>query len=504
MIDSAWAYHRMTCYDRFDMSGHYLDWGTQPEVFKTYPDLEMVSLPKDIAWPEENLSDLVGPGLEPDPDAPMNLDRLARIVVLTHSLTAKTRHGQTHFYFRSPASAGALYPYELYVAALNIAVLESGLYHHNVLDHSLTRLRSGNGLSDVAKGVRLGRDEPPVAVFFLTSIFFRSSWKYRDRAYRYHLLDTGHLAENLALALRSDRLRFSFLYDFDDVCINKLLGLDTEKEVCLAVVPVWGKVGEQWSEESLHEPKVDLTRFSRVASKEIDYPAIREAHQATSKVIRASFETPPMASCLGVPLQEERVIPDFDRWPEVTNYAEAVMSRRSMRNFVRNELRADCMAALLKMLCSKSLSRADEAPTGNAGLSVGFLAGRVEGMEPGFYIVNREAESVSLASQGHLTDEMAYACLGQSWLANCAVHFLFLSNLEVLERAWGPRGYRHVMLTAGRLGQRIYVAATSMRLGCCGIGAYFDNEAQKILGLNAQSNLLYLVACGPVRKYATR
>jgi nitroreductase len=91
-------------------------------------------------------------------------------------------------------------------------------------------------------------------------------------------------------------------------------------------------------------------------------------------------------------------------------------------------------------------------------------------------------------------------CLDQAWLVNAGVHFLFLANLEVLEKTWGPRGYRYAMLTAGRLGQRLYVAAEAMGMGCCGIGALYDGEAMEMLGLNQSSRLLYLVAVGNVKR----
>ena len=56
------------------------------------------------------------------------------------------------------------------------------------------------------------------------------------------------------------------------------------------------------------------------------------------------------------------------------------------------------------------------------------------------------------------------------------------------------------MLTAGRLGQRIYLGATSLGLGCCGIGAFYDGEAATLLGLNQASAMLYLLAVGPVKR----
>ena len=96
-------------------------------------------------------------------------------------------------------------------------------------------------------------------------------------------------------------------------------------------------------------------------------------------------------------------------------------------------------------------------------------------------------------------DWMAGVCLDQAWLTNSSVHFLFLTNLKLIERAWGPRGYRYAMMAAGRMGERIYVAATSLGLGCCGIGAFYDNEAAELIGLNRESRLLYLVAVGRIK-----
>jgi hypothetical protein len=37
-------------------------------------------------------------------------------------------------------------------------------------------------------------------------------------------------------------------------------------------------------------------------------------------------------------------------------------------------------------------------------------------------------------------------------------------------------------------------------MGACGIGAFYDDEARAILGLDHESALLYLVAAGPVKR----
>ncbi len=56
------------------------------------------------------------------------------------------------------------------------------------------------------------------------------------------------------------------------------------------------------------------------------------------------------------------------------------------------------------------------------------------------------------------------------------------------------------MLHSGRLGERLYLAATAMGLGCCGIGAFYDMEAAQLLKLKTGSKLLYLVAVGLVKQ----
>jgi SagB-type dehydrogenase family enzyme len=135
---------------------------------------------------------------------------------------------------------------------------------------------------------------------------------------------------------------------------------------------------------------------------------------------------------------------------------------------------------------------------GWAPVCVGLLIGNVEGHKPGFYLLNRHNGTIDLAASGRLAQKMATVCLDQAWLANAALHILFLTNLDLVEHTWGPRGYRYTMMAAGRLGQRMYLGATTLGLGACGVGAFYDNEAAQLMGLNGSSRLLYLVAVGPV------
>ncbi len=502
MTDYAWEFHRRTAYSRAKMPAHQLDWANQPEVFKIYPGLETISLPTASNGPESYFSDLLGEAFQVEANFEMDLNKLSRVLFLTQALTAKARYGDKEFHYRSVASAGALYPCELYVGALNIAGLENGIYHHAVGLQALTVLGKGNILSHFYRGVQIAEETHPVAVFFVTAILFRSAWKYRARAYRYHLLDSGHMIENLTSALKAIGAPHTLYYDFDDNVLNDLLGLDPKREVCLAVACALGK--QYAMDATSQEVKLfpDLHRASKVAPVEVDYPAIRKMHRLSAPLLE-TMDQPEMHEHLGVVTAESFRIDLPDKWPELMNYPEAVFRRRSMRNFIDTELKTDAFIAFIKMLCSGDRSREDAQSFHSNSIAVGFLASESSGLEPGFYLLNRRTGSVALAKPGSYTEQMARVCLDQAWLANCAVHFLFMTNLKVLEQTRGPRGYRHALLAAGRLGQRIYVGAASMKIGCCGIGAFYDDEAAEILELDHASKLLYLVGVGPVKKWVS-
>lgn len=502
MTISAADYHRSTSYYRNYMSGHSLDWSNQPSVFKSYIGQELISLPDEHAFSSASLWEILYRIRRLDHHDAIDLPRLARIMVLTHTITAKARYGGADFFYRSVASAGALYPFELYVAALNVRGLSPGLYHHQAATRSLAVLRQGNPGQELSRLMPDKNIAATSVVLFISSIFFRSSWKYRERAYRYHLLDSGHLLENLTLALKSEGLSYRSAFDFDDLGVNRFLGFDQEREVCLATVTVTnGQTDcEATNYPCTNAPEPQLPACSRVAPREILYPGIKEIHEA-SFVSKQPVEQPDVSKELGLGMDSWLPMAPVQLPSEPMSLAEALIERRSMRNFVRSSLPLDNLSLLLEAICADDAAYQNGAPAVPKSATVGFLAGNVQGLQSGFYIINSENRSFGLVCPGLFLSAMSHIALDQQWLGNCALHFLFLTNLRIIEAAYGPRAYRYAMLQAGRMGQRLYLAATSIRLGCCGIGAFYDSEASECLGLNSDSCLLYLVAVGPVRKW---
>ena len=483
------------------MEGHFLDWENQPTVFKVYPEVTPIYLPREVPFPETTLCNLFKKfHAKRETSSKVTIEDLSLILLLTYRLTAKTRHGGGEFYYRNAASAGALYPTEIYVAARGVKDLEDGLYHFSIAQHALSPLRRGEPSFLLHKAVLPPSTKSAVLTFFFSAIFFRSAWKYRDRAYRYHLLDTGHVLDNLILALKAVDLPCTLSYDFDDNKINRLLGLDDSKEVCLAIVRIPGpSPAQDETEGEITEIPSRKKTASRVAHKEIDYPIIRKIHLAGVKPMPPSESTVQMHHELGLKPDTWSKIHTLENWPETTSYAETVFRRRSRRNFVLAPLPQGILSALLGALCKIDSEESSTQSNYHQSVSTGFIVGRAKDFKQGLYLLDRFSGSYGIISRESIIDKMAHICLDQTWLANAAVHFVFLTNLHTLDRVWGARGYRYAMMTAGRIGERIYLAAEAMGLGCCGIGAFYDFEAAELLGLNAESRLLYLVSVGVVK-----
>lgn len=462
-----------------------------PRPDKAYPSLARLPLPSDLALPGIDYASLVEAAARPRSAGSKRPDfnTLAAALRLAHAVTARRMHGTQPFFYRSVASAGALYPFELYLAVHQADGLPCGVYHYDPLAGHLQPLRQD------AVPIIPRVDQAVAATFFITGIFFRSAWKYRSRAYRYVLLDTGHLLENLRLGLAALGLGVSIHFDFDDHQAALLLGLDGRREACLTCVHLTMDAGPADDPAGPLVPLApQIVAAATVSDREIDYPAILQAHRAgTVPSVHSSVDREAMARNVST-WQPLRGTPS-DRGPD---FLPVLRQRRSQRNFIPQAVALDDLRCLMRFLVDASGAGlpADQPSV----LVPGFLVGADQPLPAGFYLLDAARRRWGMAAEGDFTTAMAEACLDQMWLKNAAVHLLFITDLAVLERNWGARGYRYAMIEAGRLGQQAYLAATALGLGACGIGAMYDREAARILGLTDDGALVYLVGVGPVNK----
>jgi SagB-type dehydrogenase family enzyme len=494
-------YHTLTSYDRRRMTGHAMDWEHRPDLYKRYPQARSIPLPEEgLTAGTVSLGDIIAGGNEKQaPPRSMTLTKLAQLLGISYGITATVRYPQETFSYRSAPSAGALYPCEIYIAVYAVDGLDPGVYYFSVVDFALKQIRG----ADAAGFLQQNAHEGLALSLFITGIPFRSAWKYRARAYRYVLLDSGHLLGNLVLALKSQQLVFETTCDLDDVATGLLLGLDNVREAGVARIDAGCPGG--WQADAFVEPGEipaldgEILSASRVSDRERGYPEIEQMLGAATPGQlsgAADFTQPPMVT------QAPEVWRQAGRanWPADSEpLGRAMVRRRSSRNFVPIYIPADRFRNLLALLSAATGGLATRPPVGRF-VSLGFVAGAVEGVAPGFYLLDPQTRQYALVAPGQLTPPMASACLNQDWLKNAGVHFLFMFNPGHLDETCGPRGYRYAMIQAGFLGQMVYLGATALGLGSCGIGAIYDEEAQTLLGLSGGSVLGYLVAAGIVKR----
>ena len=100
-------YQDQTAYDRHGMSGGGLDWGSQPSVFREYPQLPFHPLPESPPWPEGNIREVMcGPGM-PLKEAELFEEDLAAILYLSGGLTARAKHGEGLVLLQSAGLCGS-------------------------------------------------------------------------------------------------------------------------------------------------------------------------------------------------------------------------------------------------------------------------------------------------------------------------------------------------------------------------------------------------------------
>jgi len=167
---------------------------------------------------------------------PLELGRLATLLGTGYGVTGMVEG--TSQALRAVPSGGALYPLELYVVSHRVEDLELALYHYDPLRHGLellTPLNAPIGTELSPYGTPLAES---AAIVVMTAMFWRSRFKYGARAYRFALMEAGHVAQNLLLAAGALELDAVPLGGFYDRKVDAVLGIDGIFEATLYLVPV--------------------------------------------------------------------------------------------------------------------------------------------------------------------------------------------------------------------------------------------------------------------------
>ncbi|HKG21045.1 MAG TPA: SagB family peptide dehydrogenase [Blastocatellia bacterium] len=496
----AWKYHDLTRHSYFSVrsSPHYLDWENRPSPFKVYPDAPSIALPRELAPSGYPLLEAIAfDGQGGEAERTPTLEELASLLFYSAGVLRTKTYPAGVIYFRAAACAGALYPVEVYVACKDIEGLAAGVYHFSPGDFSLKCLRKGDHRSII---VDAAGGEPRVArapvILIYSAISWRSSWKYRDRAYRYHYWDNGTIVANALAMARGLEVPASLVMGFVERDINRLVGIDGERELALSLLA--------FGLDSQGAPPapvpVDLNQSTiPLSAREADYPSIREMHAASSladeEEVAAWHEgkyekVVPPASGRQVPLSA----PGNDSLPG-DSIEEVIARRASTRRFARKALPFQDMSIILDRSTRGFSSDFGHSPCAQLN-DLYAIVNRVDGLEPGAYFFRRGDGALELLKGGSFSDKAAYLTLDQALGGDSAFTLFFMADLKGILESFGNRGYRAAQMESSVVGGKAYLAAYALRRGATGLTFYDDDVTEFFSPHAAGKSCIFAVAVG--------
>lgn len=129
-----------------------------------------------------------------------------------------------------------------------------------------------------------------------------------------------------------------------------------------------------------------------------------------------------------------------------------------------------------------------------------IVVNRVEDIVPGIYHYNVKEAQLNLLKEGNFGPSICQAGLGQEMLEEAATVFVWTAMIKRSKWKYRERAYRYIYMDVGHIGQSLYLAATSLNLGCCTVGAFFDEEVDRVVGVDGKEEItVYLGAVGRIR-----
>lgn len=502
-------YHQRTKYapETIASKSKTLDWEKQPVPFKEYKIGNSYELTSYLSRKED---------LSGDRQA---WQRLSRFLLCSYGLTAKMQTYAAPIYLRAAPSAGGLYPAEVYLISRGTSILPPGLYNYQAQNHSLLHFWENDVWQDLQTACfnneALANTELAIVT---TAIYYRSAWRYEDRAYRRIFLDTGHLLGNIELAGAINHYRPYLIGGFQDRAIDRLLYLDSEQEGAITVIPLLDLLDERENIISHANsrrmptalPSQVRTEYSFVPDGELLYyfhqataieqliepPSVDEATEKVSLEDKYNFPF-----CLKVSTQSAPI----DWQEKLLGLENTILQRRSTRAYSGAELTLEELNALLHFTYQPQDYREqslDAAPDYfDLNLIETFVAvSGVTGLEEGCYYYAPKAQELRQIRFKNFRQELHYLCLGQELGRDAAALVFHTTDLSKAVAKYGDRVYRYLHMDAGHLGQKLNLAAIYVGLGASGIGGFFDDRVNEVLGIPADEAVIYITTLGHPRQ----
>jgi SagB-type dehydrogenase family enzyme len=494
-------YHEATKHhpDRYARSLGYMDWDNQPNPFRVYDGAPVVRLPLLTQDPPGGHRALYEPG---GAGLPLTLANVAGFLELSMGLSAWKALSGSRWPLRMNPSSGNLHPTELHLVLPRLPECPAGVYHYAPLQHALERRAEVPADLWRKAAAHFGREG---FLAGLTSIHWRESWKYGERAFRYCNHDVGHALGALRFAANLCGWRLICLTALSDAAVEAVLGLrrtnypslDEEHPDLLCLVHAGGQspIPPTLPDDlAAAFDEIPFTGRPNALSREhLDWEIIGRAAELSRKPATPA-EPPRLETPRSIAAEASAL-----------TAAAIIRRRRSATDFDRR--RGISRPHFLSML-DRTRPRDGAAPfdagLGEPALHLVIFLHQVEGLPPGLYFFSRDDRDLPevrgiarpefawepveagfplyLLEPGDFRRTAAMVSCHQEIAGSSAFSLGMLARFGETVRK-EPFRYRHLFWESGMIGQVLYLEAEAHGVRGTGIGCFFDDAVHELLGL---------------------
>ncbi len=179
----------------------------------------------------------------------------------------------------------------------------------------------------------------------------------------------------------------------------------------------------------------------------------------------------------------------------------AMGTRRSRRNFAPQPMKREELSQIM-WAASGITAEAQGLPLRTAPSAGGLypietyvVVNRVHGMESGVYHYFPPDHTLELLRTGDYSRAVAHAALDQKMAINASIVLIWTAVVERARWKYRQRAYRYIYLDAGHIGQNVALAAEGMGMGCCAIGALYDDEVNDLVAADGEEETAVYMTC---------
>ncbi len=494
-----------------------MDWKNQPNPFRIYENTTVVPLPLLAKDPSAGHLDLYMRRHSSALD--FSLENISGFLELSLGLSAWKAAGGSRWSLRMNPSSGNLHPTEGYLLVPPVDNLAGGVYHYNALIHALEKRAGVSGELWQQFESHFGS---PGFLIGTSSIFWRESWKYGERAFRYCNHDAGHALAALSISANLFGWKITYLNSLSDKDVETVLGLNKEgyrplenehPDFLCFVYPNHLKAISRGLPEQIISAFASLP-FEGDPNQLSPEPTDWEIIYRTAHLTRKP-ET-----------REQTFNYGNRRWVSKSavqfSAARIIRNRRSATSFDRSGLVTK--AQLLSML-DKTLPRNDTSPFDvelmQPATHLFLLVHHVADMPAGLYFFFRnetdateirqifkpdflwekieDALPLFLLEEGSFRREAIMVSCHQEIAGYSAFSLGMIARFKTTVEI-EPFRYRHLFWETGMIGQVLYLEAEAHGVRGTGIGCFFDDAVHEMLGIkdNRYQSLYHFTIGKPV------